>query len=138
MRYFSHKSDTHHPVLTFVEPLLGLGHYQSDIIGSILKDVNGGGMREPFHIHIVNRYQPVTCVNITAGHSEAAAASLHVGEIGRKKKTNTSLPGFKQPLTSAGPPGVTELTMVPSPVRPEFSPPTTWKPRRRSQRSTKT
>lgn len=39
-----------------------------------------------------------------------------------------SLPGLRPPLTSAGPPGVMELTMVPRSERPEFSPPTTWKP----------
>lgn len=31
-------------------------------------------------------------------------------------------------MTSAGPPGVMELMMVPRSERPEFSPPTTWKP----------
>lgn len=38
-------------------------------------------------------------------------------------------PGLREPLTSAGPPGVMELMMVPRSARPESSPPTTWKPR---------
>lgn len=41
---------------------------------------------------------------------------------------STFVPGFRQPFRSAGPPGVMELMRVPRSWRPEFSPPTTWKP----------
>lgn len=58
-------------------------------------------------------------------------------QVGIKKHTlptqnrvwqKPGIPGLRQPLTSAGPPGVMELTMVPRSIRPEFSPPTTWNP----------
>lgn len=45
----------------------------------------------------------------------------------------SAIPGLRQPFTSAGPPGVTELMMVPRSMRPEFSPPTTWNPREHTQ-----
>lgn len=45
------------------------------------------------------------------------------------EEESSDVPGLRQPLTSAGPPGVMELTIVPRSARPESSPPTTWKPR---------
>lgn len=46
---------------------------------------------------------------------------------------SSDVPGLREPLTSAGPPGVMELMMVPRSERPESSPPTTWKPRQHKQ-----
>jgi len=37
-------------------------------------------------------------------------------------------PGFRDPSTSAGPPGVTEWMKIPRSSFPVFSPPTIWKP----------
>lgn len=45
------------------------------------------------------------------------------------EEQSSDVPGLRLPLTSAGPPGVMELMMVPRSARPESSPPTTWKPR---------
>lgn len=45
------------------------------------------------------------------------------------EKDNSDVPGLREPLTSAGPPGVMELMMVPRFAQLESSPPTTWKPR---------
>ncbi len=57
---------------------------------------------------------------------------LHTSKESRVKAPLlfTFIPGFRQLLISAGPPGVMELMMVPRSWRPEFSPPTTWKPER--------
>lgn len=59
------KSYTHIPAFTFVEPLFGLWYHQSNVIRSILEDVNGGGMRQPFQVYIIHRDQAITCINIT-------------------------------------------------------------------------
>lgn len=52
------------------------------------------------------------------------------------EEDSSDVPGLREPLTSAGPPGVMELMMVPRSARPESSPPTTWKPRQHKQIST--
>lgn len=49
------------------------------------------------------------------------------------EEDSSDVPGLREPLTSAGPPGVMELMMVPRSARPESSPPTTWKPRQHKQ-----
>lgn len=52
------------------------------------------------------------------------------------EEESNDVPGLRQLLTSAGPPGVMELTMVPRSARPESSPPTTWNPRRHMKAQT--
>lgn len=72
-------------------------------------------------------------------HTSQVAVYIYVCQVpGRHKKHTVTtqnrvwqtpgIPGLREPLTSAGPPGVMELMMVPRSIRPEFSPPTTWNP----------
>lgn len=122
------------PPFTFVEPLFGLRHHQRDIIGSVLQDVHRGGVREALEVHVIHREEAVTCESDGKNQKRSAGkhrkrtlfSHPHRGKKGKRRPSG--LPGLRHPLTSAGPPGVTELTMVPRSERPEFSPPTTWNP----------
>lgn len=120
------------PPFTFVEPLFGLQHHQRDIIGSVLQDVHRGGVREALEVHVVHQEEAVTCESdgkIRKGVRGSTETTILTPTQGKKGKRRPSgLPGLRHPLTSAGPPGVMELTMVPRSERPEFSPPTTWNP----------
>lgn len=136
------------PSLTSVEPLFGLRHHERDVVRGVLKDLHGAGVREPAQAGVVDGDQTVACTDTTAVTHRRQTGSrkaqqqrcLIATEVTPPDRPGgggqQDAPGLREPLTSAGPPGVMELMMVPRSARPESSPPTTWKPRQHTHTHT--